>query len=529
MKQRRNSLPLRILCIVMAIGILSLALYVITARFGYEKKAALIKANDEQISKTSAYAQYIPQIKGLILQEMQKAGLPGYAIAIVHGNETVYQSGFGYADMALERKVTAKTLFQLASNSKAFTGLGLLCLQKDGLVNLDAPVTDYLPWLTMTYQGKPAVVRISDFLHHTSGISPSTISKIPVDDKPGAIERTVRTLIGTELVSVPGQKYQYATINYDVLGLLIEKLSGMTYEDYLTRNVLSPMGLTDTHMVRDYSPEQLATGYKLSFGTPSVYAAPSYDGNKPAGYMVSNVNDLARWVKIQMGSEPTSTFDNALIQASHIPNTSVQPMKEGYYYAAGWRVSDSTPTEVAHSGSNPNYSSNIAFLPEQELGVVVLSNSNSYKTSILAMKIMDILAQRADTAPKIDDLYQTIDFYCTIAIAVLAVLCCILLYGLFRRVQDIRTKKRAFGASPKVLVRAGVLTAALLGIAAFILLSPHIVFNGAVWSFVFVWYPNTVAISVYGVFAGLILGYACLMMNLLFKGHETITVKTMKA
>lgn len=517
MKQRHNSLPLRILCIAMAIGILSFALYVFIAKLSYDKKAAQIAANDEQLSQNSAYAQYIPQIKSMILQEMRKAGLPGYAIAIVHGNETVYQSGFGYADVEAGRKATTQTLFQLASNSKAFTGLGLLCLQKDGLVDLDAPVTDYLPWLTMTYQGEPAAVKVSDFMHHTSGVSPSTISKIPVDDKPGAIERTVCTLIGTELVSAPGQKYQYATINYDVLGLLIEKLSGMTYEEYIQQNVLSPMGLTDTHMARDYGPDELATGYKLSFGTPRVYEAPVYDGNKPAGYIVSNIGDLARWLKIQMGTEPTSTFDNALIEASHLPNTSVEPMAEGFYYATGWRISDSAPTEVAHSGSNPNYSSNLAFLPEQELGVVVLCNSNSYNTSILAMKIMDILAQRENTAPDIDDLYQTIDLYCGIAVVVFLALCCVLLYCLFRIIQDIYINKRTLKINAKVVVKSVILCAVLSALIILLLMVPTLVFQGSTWSFVFVWYPNTVEILLFTLLPALVLAFAAKILRVLFR------------
>ncbi len=517
MKQRRNSLPLRILCIAMAIGILSFTLCVFITKLSYDKKAAQIEANDEQLSQNSAYAQYIPQVKSLIVQEMRKAGLPGYAIAIVQGNETVYQSGFGYADVEVGRKVTAQTLFQLASNSKAFTGLGLLCLQKEGLVDLNAPVTDYLPWLTVNYQGKPAAVKVSDFMHHVSGVSPSTISKIPADDKPGAIERTVRTLIGAELVSAPGQKYQYATINYDVLGLLIEKLSGMTYEEYIAQNVLSPMGLTDTHMVRDYGPDALATGYKLSFGTPSVYEAPVYDGNKPAGYIVSNVNDLARWLKIQLGAEPTSAFDNALIEASRLPNTSVEPMAEGFYYATGWRISTGMPTEVAHSGSNPNYSSNLAFLPEQGLGVVVLCNSNSYNTSILAMKIMDILAQRENTAPAIDDLYQTIDLYCSIAVAVLLILCCMLLYSLFRVVQDIYNHKRTLKIDAKAAVKAVIACAALAAFIALLLMVPSLVFQGSTWGFVFVWYPNTVEILVFTLLSALILAFLAVNLRVLFR------------
>jgi CubicO group peptidase (beta-lactamase class C family) len=193
--------------------------------FSHEKQ--IIPLNDRQINaEISTDSQsLLPETEKLILNKMSEGKIPGLSVAIVKDGETIYTSGFGYANLKTGEKVTSDTLFQLGSNSKAFTSLGVFQLQKDGLINLNDPISKYIPWLKLHYHGKETDVTIAEFLHHTSGNSSNTIYRIPElnEENSDAIEKTVRTIVGLELVSKPGTKYEYATINYDVLGLLIEK------------------------------------------------------------------------------------------------------------------------------------------------------------------------------------------------------------------------------------------------------------------------------------------------------------------
>lgn len=185
------------------------------------------------------------KIQKLIENNMDKGKIPGLSVVIVKGNETVYQKGFGYADLGNKTPVTSKSIFEIGSNSKAFTALGILNLQKDGLIKLEDKVTKYIPWLKVKYEGKDASITIEQLLYHTSGIPYNTIDKIPSSNEDNALEKTVRTLVGINLDSKPGEKYQYATINYDVLGLIIKKVTGSSYEKYIEYSVLKPMNLNN--------------------------------------------------------------------------------------------------------------------------------------------------------------------------------------------------------------------------------------------------------------------------------------------
>ncbi|MBP2022486.1 CubicO group peptidase (beta-lactamase class C family) [Clostridium punense] len=173
------------------------------------------------------------KIEKFIEENMSGGSIPGLSVNIVKGDKTVYQKGFGYSDIDKKKPVTSQSLFEIGSNSKAFTGLGILSLEKSGQINLEDEVVKYIPWLKVKYKDKEVSITVEQLLYHTSGIPFKTIDKIPVSNEDNALEETVKTLVGIELDSEPGEKFQYATINYDVLGLIIEKVTGKTYENYI--------------------------------------------------------------------------------------------------------------------------------------------------------------------------------------------------------------------------------------------------------------------------------------------------------
>lgn len=184
----------------------------------------------------------------------------------------------------------------------------------------------------------------------------------------------------------PGQRYKYGTINYDVLGLVIEVVSGKSYERFMDEEVLKPLGLYHTYLYEEdaQSSGQLAQGYRSSFFIASPYDAPVYAGNKPAGYIISSSEDMARWMKIQMGiAEDVPDLFKGVIEKSHQGNQFV-PDDNGMYYGAGWSV-DADITIIEHGGVNPNFSTQVTIFPNEKLAFSLLTN-NAHTNNINLVK-----------------------------------------------------------------------------------------------------------------------------------------------
>ncbi|WP_343221759.1 cyclic peptide export ABC transporter [Paenibacillus tritici] len=467
------------------------------------------------------------EIEAYIRSLMNEGRIPGLAVAIVSGHELVYSKVFGYADLATQEPVTEATLFELGSTSKAFTALGILKLQQEGRVNLDAPVSAYLPWFEMRYEGSykgqfiPDQIDITlrQLLHHTSGIPSRTIDDIPISDDGDALEETVRTVVGQKLDSYPGERYQYATINYDILGLIIAKVSGVPYEEYMSVNVLKPLDLKDTYAGRAEGLTPLATGYKLQFLRAAPYNAPTYRGNTPAGYYISNLKDVAKWLKIQLGTEADSDFDQQLIDASHIPDRTVAPTAKGSSYAFGWNNYQKGGGELSHGGSNPNFSSFFVIRPEEQWGVAVLANLNSSFTEEIGQGIMSLLTGE-ELPDKSRDSYMSLDHFSSAMIVLMLTFSLLTVYFiaalLFKAKQE-RERPDFKGSLVKVLILC--LVTAILVYCLSIL--PNVMYSGLSWNFVKVWAPRSFPFAVGSLLTAVVVfGIYCILYGLFSRNRR---------
>lgn len=434
-------------------------------------------------------------IEAFVQENMEDGNIPGLSVVIVQGGQETYKKGFGFADTARKQAVEPSTLFELGSNSKAFTGLAVLQLAEQGKIQLDEPIQTYLPWLRLTYGGDPANVTVEQFLHHTSGLPFQTIGDIEASTAEDALEQTVRQLDGYELANRPGEVYEYATVNYDVLGLLVQTVSGQHYETYMAERVLQPLGLA--HTVLRTGPEALpglATGYKPGFLTALAYDAPTYRGNTPAGYLISNADDMERWLRVQLGLETHPEF-SPLIEKSRLPDRSVEPYYDGSSYAAGWQVYQKGSGEIAHGGNNPNFSSYIVFRPEDQLGVAVLANMNSAVTAAIGQGILDMMLGKEPALQK--DLYQQVDTIAVVVIALLVPMSLVTLVFLVLLVRQVRQGKRKFtGSGKKIAAGTGLALVLLAGFAACLYKLPDVLFSGLPWGFVYVWTPLTLFLAI---------------------------------
>lgn len=459
-----------------------------------------------------ASATYSGTIDSLVREQMKEGKIPGLTLVIIQdGRESIYT--FGYADMRTKKKVVPATLFELASCSKAFTALAILRLSREGKIKLQDPVSVYLPWLKFFYNGKPAVVTIAQLLHHTSGIPWYTISDIPPGNEPDALEKTVQQFNNISLQAIPGEAFHYATVNYDILGLIIAIVSGVSYETYLTNQVLSPLGLHHTFVGRDQvsGGYSIAQGHKISFFKARAYQPPWFKGNNPAGYIVTDGPDMVRWLNLQMGLIHTEL--DTEIAESHLRDESVPP-GSNLSYADGWLVSLRGDSIIYHDGVNPNFTSYVGFITRKKSGVVVLANSNSTFTRVLGNQLLSLLDK--GTVPT--DIYPEGDndkSFATISIALFFYLLITLLFTGYIVSGIVRKKRKYKEWRRKESISVLLLFAAVLPCLAGIYLIPQAYMHFS-WQAIRVWGPDSLQVMMVLLLS--CIGFSCgnAVLSLLF-------------
>lgn len=385
-------------------------------------------------------------IQALLDDARRISGVPGMSISILADDEVFYFSS-GYADLEKGLSASENTLYELASVSKAFTGLGIMLLEEQGLLSMTDPVQKYLPWFTLKYQGKPVDMQsltLNNFLHHTSGLTNRHIKSIPQGNTPDMLQKTVEMLVDAELAFPPGEQYNYGTVNYDVLGLVIENVSRQSYEDFMREQVFQPLGLHQTYVYKEdaQATGQLAQGYRSSFFMTTPFKAPDYAGNKPAAYIISNTKDMARWMGIQMGIvKDIPEIFHTVIEKSHRGDMSVSAVND-MYYAAGWSV-NADQTIIEHTGGNPNFRTQVTILLNERTAICLLSNGANTNIN-LVLKVKDILDGNLTQSYEISgtQLLDIILSSITIILCLMAVL--LILLGLRRKTNEHQpmTKKK---------------------------------------------------------------------------------------
>lgn len=458
----------------------------------------------------------IPQhaVDSMVSKLMEDGSIPGLSVAIISEDTTVFRS-YGFADLERKKMVTTATLFQIGSCSKAFTALTALKLQEAGLLNLDANVTDYLPWFQVSYNGKPAQIKIRHLLHHTSGLPWKTISLIPESNSSNALERTVRNISGVGLVNKPGLYFEYATVNYDILAYIIALRSGGSFEDYLQKNVLDSLGLTKTTIGAPADSSLMSAGYKIGFFKPRRYDAPVYRGNNAAGYIISDIRDMAKWLRLQMGLQSTGLYP--LIAKTHEGDMTV-PVHDMSSYGMGWQVSLMGDEAVYHGGLNPNYTAYVAFDAGEKKGVVVLANSNSAVTRIIGASLLDLVSK------EIRDREFTLTdgndkAYSIVCVALIIYL--LVLFGFAGMViyQIFRGKRHLQGANINTLGRAVFSVAMALPFLYGFYMLPHALL-GMSWQPVVVWSPVSFVVMVGLVLLSVVMTYLVYFITLLFPEQD---------
>jgi len=258
------------------------------------------------MTTTSAWAVFADngsdEIDNFVEAQMRELHIPGLALAIVQGDQIMYLKGYGIADTS-GRPVTPATLFIIGSTTKSFTALSVMQLVEQGKIELDAPVQRYIPWFHVADPAESAKITVRHLLNQTSGISTADgNSDLSRDDTAAdALQQRARGLQTVHLSQPVGTTFQYTNVNYDLLGLLVEIVSGQSYEDYVEQQIFDPLEMSRSTTALAAAPSNgLATGYRYWFGMPAPMKTPFPRGSLPSGYLISSVEDLSHYLIAQM-------------------------------------------------------------------------------------------------------------------------------------------------------------------------------------------------------------------------------------
>ena len=301
----------------------------------------------------------------------EDSAFSGY-VAIARDGQLVFGKSYGKVDRDGRIAADPDTLFEIGSVSKSFTAIGILQLEEKGLLRIEHPVAKYLPELSPLIDG----VTIRHCLAHTAGLPPfpgdaalaeETGRMHPV----GAAFAKYRT---AKRRFPPGERFEYSNAGYVLLGAILERVAGQSYEAYMHEHVFAPAGMLRTTTVTTPAPSHMAVGFSVGERDDVSVALPS-----PAfvalgcGGVLSTVNDLLAWDRALSG---TRLLDDASKRRMFEPDRDVALTDFlPAWYALGWFVSKQTePTVFFHPGGTNGFESLFARVPAKRLTLVVLSN-----------------------------------------------------------------------------------------------------------------------------------------------------------
>jgi CubicO group peptidase (beta-lactamase class C family) len=220
------------------------------------------------ILKGETGAQLDIRLAPFIEEVMEAYDLPGFAIGVVKHDEIVYARGFGYKNIDTKEPVTTATLFHMASISKPFVATAIMKLVEQGKIDLEAPVTTFLPYFKLDDEHYTDIT-IQQMLSHVSGMPDVEDYQWgnPQYDE-GALERYVRSLTDKKMLFDPGKRYAYSNMAFECLGDVIAKISGMSFADYEKKYILDPSGMKESTFLKpEYLPENWASGHLRTIRT----------------------------------------------------------------------------------------------------------------------------------------------------------------------------------------------------------------------------------------------------------------------
>lgn len=356
------------------------------------------------------------RVDQIIQQFMKNTGLPGLAVGIVHQHEIIVADGYGVKNIETKEPVKEGTLFHMASVSKTFVASAVMQLVEQGAISLDSKIADLIPYFQMKDE-RASEITVRELLNHTSGMPDEEDYEwdSPVYEE-YALEHYVRGIQGKRLDAAPGVQFSYSNIGYEILGHLISRISGFSFETYMKEHHLNPMGMKNSDFYKpNVNPELIASPHifdaKGSYGTCVSQIFPYHRAHGPSSTLLSSAEEMCEAALVHLAACATGKNIPFLKSTPILDRRSYQemwtPQAEtgwgGHMSDVGyaWFMGDYKGARVlSHSGRDTGFRSNFLLLPDTGSAVILMCNADHVGLQVLNRTLMDIvLGEEPDDIP----------------------------------------------------------------------------------------------------------------------------------
>ncbi|HAM72703.1 MAG TPA: serine hydrolase, partial [Verrucomicrobiales bacterium] len=338
----------------------------------------------------------LPEIDTVFADLARKEHLPGLVYGVVMEGRLIHARGLGFANLEQRIEATPQTAFRIASMTKSFVTLAILRLRDEGRLSLDDPVARHLRELRRVRAplADAPPITIRNLMTMTSGLPEDN----PWGDRQMAITREALQRFvegGLSFSNPPGQEYEYSNLGFVLLGQVIRKASGIPFQEYITRRILLPLGMTNTVWEFSRVPAgRFALGYRWEHDTWTREPV-LHDGEGAAcGGLITTLEDFAKYTAFHLGAWParvdadTGPVRRATVRELHRPFVLSGPPMQGtlldgttpnpgvsfYGYGLGWSIDGRKVVSIGHTGGLPGYGSHFRFLPDHDVAVIAFAN-----------------------------------------------------------------------------------------------------------------------------------------------------------
>ena len=340
-------------------------------------------------------------IEKAIDAKRQELGIPGVSIAIVKDDRVVYVKGLGLRNVEKKLPVTPETLFAIGSSTKAFTAMSVVMSADDGKLSLEDAPKKYLPFFKLQDPEADAKITIRDLLSHRSGLNRTDLAWIT-----GKLSRDeiIQVAARSKPTAKLGEKFQYQNVMFMAAGEIVGRVQGTPWESFVTRRILRPLGMTRTvwTIKAMQASKDHSLGYNYNFATKELKMLPTRDIETmaAAGGINSSAKEMAEWVRLMLGGGvrdgkrlvSEKGFEQIVAPQMKIAGTTA--------YGLGWFLRDWQGHKVVeHGGNIDGFNAQVALMPDQKLGFVLLTNVTASPLGNFAMEtIWSNIVGSTDTA-----------------------------------------------------------------------------------------------------------------------------------
>ena len=352
-------------------------------------------------------AAYIDEVANNFEIYMEKTlnqwGVPGAAVVIVQGDQTILMRGFGVRQVGRPERVNSQTVFRLASLSKGLSAGLAATYVADGNLDWNDRVTEYLPDFKLKDPYQTQQLSVKHILSHSTGLPQHTYTHLIENNTP--YQTAVDRLSQVPLKCNVGTCHAYQNVSYSLISDILTTQSGQSFSRMMDERIFTPLNMnyaSTTYEEFMASHNRASCHVKGKNGFVACTVTPNYYRVAPAGGINASASDMAQWLRAQMGMYP-EVLPPKLLKEMHTPvvktnEVSYNPNATNWrqqrirssYYGLGWRIYDYAGTKIVfHGGMLKGFQNVIAFAPDRKVGIAILTNSSSPVAGLLCARFFD--------------------------------------------------------------------------------------------------------------------------------------------